>query len=90
MPSRFKDDLTKYNILSMEKYGFSTNLTRKNATCTLTNVISNAMNNKSAVGCIFCDIEKAFDCINPDILLPKMEFYGITGKGKDTIQTLSQ
>jgi hypothetical protein len=82
MPSRFKGNLTKYNILSMEQYGFRTNLTRGNVTYKLTNVISNAMNNKSAVGGIFCDIEKAFYCVNHDILLPKIEFYVITGKEK--------
>jgi hypothetical protein len=38
-----------------------------------------ALNDKMNVG-IFCDLAKAFDCVNHNILLPKLNFYGIKGK----------
>jgi hypothetical protein len=37
-----------------------------------------SLNNKIIVGGLFCDLQKAFDCVNYDILLLKMEFCGIS------------
>ena len=45
----------------------------------LINDILAALNNKRIVGVIFFDLETAFNYINYDILLAKMEYYGVRG-----------
>jgi hypothetical protein len=50
------------NTLSGKKYGLQIKLTPENAMYKL-NEILNALKNKLIVGSIFCDVEKAFDCV---------------------------
>jgi hypothetical protein len=45
-----------------EQYGYSTNPSTENIL--LINKILLEMNNKLTDGGIFCDLEKAFDCVN--------------------------
>ena len=80
MQRRILKHPTKYNILSTEQYGFRLGLGTDNATYKLTTEILNAMNNKLLVDGIFCDLEKAFYCVNHDILLSTLKFYGISEK----------
>jgi hypothetical protein len=75
------------NILTTEQFGFRSGASTIKASYRLTDQILKALNNKMMVGGIFCDLHKTFDCINHNILLTKLEFYGIRGTSLKLIKS---
>jgi hypothetical protein len=58
---------------------FRKGISTANAAFKLTDCIIKSLNQKMNVGGIFCDLAKAFDCVNHEILLTKLCYFGIKG-----------
>lgn len=76
------------NLLEDEQNGF-----RKNRSCadhifSLNTIIRNRINNKESTFCAFVDFEKAFDWVNRDLLLYRLQQYNVNGKVYKAIRKL--
>jgi len=79
MYNRLYSFLNKFNILSDKQNGFRNNKSTTTACHTLIENIQQALDCNLHVVGIFLDFTKAFDVINHNILLYKLEKYGIRG-----------
>lgn len=71
--------LDKHIVISPNQYGFRKNLSTELALTDVTNSIYTALNKNNYVMALYVDLKKAFDTVNYDILLHKLEFYGVRG-----------
>ena len=74
-------------MLIGEQFGFRPKSSTTAAAYNLINEVLDALNSKKLVGGIFCDLKKAFDSVDHDILISKLEFYGIRGKFNGLIKS---
>jgi hypothetical protein len=76
---RLYQHLINHSVLVNEQFGFKAKSSTGKATFNLISEILEALNSKKVVGGIFCDVRKAFDCVNYAILLCKLNLYRIRG-----------
>ena len=81
MFNRLSSFLQKYAILYDFQFGFRPDYSTEYALVTLVNNVSKALDDGNSVVGVFLDFSKAFDTVDHDILMAKLEFYGIRGIG---------
>ena len=69
----------KHNILYENQFGFQKGMSTEFAVNSLLNNIVKCLQSKEIGFCIFLDFAKAFDTVNHDILIKKLDHYGIRG-----------
>ena len=77
-------------LLVGNQFGFRKGIGTEEAIFKLINETLNVLNNKKMAGSIFCDLEKAFDSVNHDMLLSKLSYYGINGNAKLLLESYLQ
>jgi len=79
---RLSENFYSNKLVVVKQFGFRNGVATEDAIFKLTNETLYALNNKIMTDSIFFDPEKAFGSVNRDILLSKLPYYGISGKGK--------
>ena len=74
-----KDLLSLYS----SQYGFRSRHNTQHATLEILNDILTNFDKRQFTFCLFIDLKKAFDTVNYDILLSKLENYGCRGVAND-------
>jgi hypothetical protein len=79
MNNRLLSFLTRNTILTEAQHGFRKNRSTETAIQSFLASIQEAIEKKENQSGIFCGLTKAYDAINHDTLLYKLQEYGVSG-----------
>ena len=82
--------IEKYKIFYEYKFGFRKGYSTEQAILEITDNLRNYLDNNQIVCGLFLNLSKAFDTVNHDILLAKMDKYGIRGEPLTWFKNYSQ
>ena len=81
------DFLHEYNLLHKTQSGFRTQHSCETALVNMIDLWLNAFDNGKMVGAVLVDFKKAFDLVDHNILLNKLEIYGIKNEALSWFDT---
>ena len=87
MTNRLISFFAKFKLFSEKQFGFLKNRSTKDALYDFTETVYDALNASMHNISILIDLKSAFDTVNFDILLNKLELYGVRGPGLDWIKS---
>lgn len=75
------------SLLSASQYGFREGRSTTSAVLEIVNSTIDSFEKKEKVALSLCDLSKAFDCVPFDILLKKLQYYGMTSKSLKFVES---
>lgn len=85
--SRMVSYINRHGFLSVDQFGFQDSKNTNDAMFSLLRSVYEGLNDGEVAAAIFCDLTKAFDCVNHRVLLRKLEMYGFRGTSLDWISS---
>ena len=71
----------------LQHFRFRLNLSTNNALLSIIENIQTDLDNGNFSAGVFIDLKKAFDIVDHDILLKKLEYYGVRELSRDLLQS---